>query len=686
MKQEPIRKILFVTLSNIGDVFLSLPSLDLLCQMFPKASVTVICGKRPKEIFENNPRVDRVIVYDRRMSFAEKISLVLSLRHRRFDCVIDLRGSFFGWLCPARYRIPAFVRIPRGIRHMKDRHSYKVKAALRGFEFPALVPSGSVRIKHDDITYVDQMLKQPHIVDGQVLVAVSAGARSHTKRWDTQGFIKFIDALRHELHVSVVLVGDKDDLSIAEMISQGVRVPLLNCVGKTTLTQLAYLLSKTSLVVTNDSAVLHAASYMNKPIVALFGITDDCKYGPWSLKNSVVKKEIFCRPCQKAQCRFGTRACISLIKPEDVLSAVKKMLQVEKAGHETVLEQRPKVQRILVARTDRIGDVLLSTPVLQALRQAYPHAYIAAMVSAGCREIVEGNPFIDDVLVYDKDTIHKGWVASWRFARMLQKKKFDVALALHPTNRVHMVLFGAGIPRRIGYDRKSGFLLTDRLKHTKQEGVKHEAAYNMDLLAPLGITVQDPVLYMPKNDDADRYINVLLEEAGIKPHDTIIALHPGASCPSKIWPLQRFAEVADALHKQYGWHVVLVAGSCNAAHAAVVAQAMKSPVINLAGRTTILQLGSLLSRAAIFVSNDSGPVHVAAAVGTPVVSIFGRSQAGLSPRRWGPLSRKGRILHKPVGCIDCLAHNCKKQFACLSAITVDDVVQTVASVLKGGLS
>jgi len=211
-------------------------------------------------------------------------------------------------------------------------------------------------------------------------------------------------------------------------------------------------------------------------------------------------------------------------------------------------------------------------------------------------------------------------------------------------------------------------------------------SYNFDLLALLGIKDQDAPLYLPADTEAEGFISALLEKAGIAAHETCIAIHPGASCPSKIWPVRRFAELADALHKQYGWKVVLVAGNADKAHAAAVADAMSSPVVNLAGKTSILQLASLLRRAAIFVSNDSGPVHVAAAVGTPVVSIFGRRQPGLSPRRWGPTSPRSVALHKDVGCIECLAHHCKKQFACLSAITVDDVVRAVASLLKGGLS
>jgi ADP-heptose:LPS heptosyltransferase len=108
---------------------------------------------------------------------------------------------------------------------------------------------------------------------------------------------------------------------------------------------------------------------------------------------------------------------------------------------------------------------------------------------------------------------------------------------------------------------------------------------------------------------------------------------------------------------------------------------MKHPAINIAGKTSVGQLAGLLQKCDLFISNDSGPVHIASAVGTPVVSIFGRAQKGLSPLRWGPTGSKDKVLHKDVGCIQCLAHNCRQEFLCLRSITVEDVVAAAAAIL-----
>ncbi|MFA5177622.1 MAG: glycosyltransferase family 9 protein, partial [Candidatus Omnitrophota bacterium] len=282
----------------------------------------------------------------------------------------------------------------------------------------------------------------------------------------------------------------------------------------------------------------------------------------------------------------------------------------------------------------------------------------------------------------DKDGAHKSWFNSLKFSRGLKRKKFDLALILHPVNRAHLVTFLAGIPKRVGYDRKLGFLLTDRIKHTKQRGEKHEVEYNLDLLRYLDIEPLGKDPYMPVKPESEKWAGELFKREDIDETDKLLAIHPAASCPSKVWPAERFAQATDNLAQSYGFKVLIVAGPKDLQAAEAVAEHMRSSVINLAGKTSVSQLASLLKRCVLFISNDSGPVHIASSLGTPVIAIFGRNQAGLSPRRWGPLGLKDRVLHKETGCIECLAHNCQKQFACLKAITVEDVVSTADEILK----
>ncbi|MDD5477243.1 MAG: lipopolysaccharide heptosyltransferase II [Candidatus Omnitrophica bacterium] len=668
-------KILFITLSNIGDCILTLPVLDLLKEKYPQAKITCLVSPRPKEIFTNNPAIDKVVIFDKHIKLVQKLELFISLSREKFDLVVDLRNSFFGAFLPAKKRSLPLRLIPKKVKHMKDRHLF-----WAGFsDYPAgSKKHQALNITPQDTSYIESILNEKKLTDYAKLIAVAPGSRSQIKCWDKQNFSQLCSRLLKE-NYGIVLVGDKVDQPVCSYIHNSCSGVVDLC-AKTTLGQLAVLLKKAKLLVSNDSAVMHLASYLNVPVVAIFGPTNETKYAPWSENSVVVKKDIFCRPCEKAQCRFGTLACMACIKPDEVFSQVKSVL----AGNaEEISENMDKqYHRILISRTDRIGDVLLSTPVIKALRQKFPQAYIAMLVAPYAKDIVEGNPYLDEVIIYDKDGKHKSWWRSIKFAGRLKKKKFDLAVILHPTNRLHLITFLAGIPLRLGYDRKLGFLVNFRKAHKKQEGRKHEAEYNLDLLSELGISGNPYDLFMPIRQDSERYIADLFSKEGINPQDRILAVNPGASCPSKIWPVENFARVAEKLARIHNFKIIILGGPKEIHLANKVAYEIKGKVINLAGKTSVSQLASIFKRCSLFISNDSGPVHIASAVGVPVISIFGRNQAGLSPRRWGPLGKRDKYLHKDVGCIQCLAHNCRKEFACLKAITVEDAVSAAESILK----
>jgi heptosyltransferase-2 len=678
------KKILLITLSNIGDVILTLPALDSLKADFPQSHITVLASERAKDIFADNPSVDKFIIYNKRTGFKEKLKLFRDLIKNNFDLVVDLKDSFLGFILKAYSKHPCLTKIPKEIRHMKARHLY-----LAGYKSDNPLPKSSFYIGANDAEYITRLLKDGGISNKDNFIVISAGARSHTKRWPKEKFAELIFKLQEEFGVKVVLVGDKEDAPINKYINESLKGSCLDLGAKTNLRELASLLSKASLVISNDSATMHIASYLDIPVVAIFGITDDSKYGPWSKKSSIVKKEIHCRPCKKAQCKLGTLDCLRLIKVEDVLRQSREMLNNGNNGDGSIFKKNRTVpiifKRILIVRTDRIGDVLLSTPVIKAVREKYPHAFIAMVVSPYAKDIVEGNPYLDEVIIYDKEGKHKSWPRSIKFARNLEKKRFDLAIVLHPTNRAHLLSFLAGIPKRVGYDRKLGFLLTDRIPHTKERGEKHELEYNLDLLRYLKIDVKDKNLFMPIKKESEEWVDDLFKQEGIKAQDKLLAINPAASCPSKVWHHERFAEVADELAQKYGFKILVVSGSKDLLIAQNVIKNMRSSVVSLAGKTSVSQLASLLKRCSLFISNDSGPVHIASGVGTPVISIFGRKQRGLSPKRWGPVGLRDKVLHKDVGCIECiecLAHNCKKQFACLKAISVEDVVSCADSVLK----
>ena len=331
------------------------------------------------------------------------------------------------------------------------------------------------------------------------------------------------------------------------------------------------------------------------------------------------------------------------------------------------------VKRILISRTDRIGDVVLSTPVFQAIKAKYPNCYLAVLVLKETAPLVSGNPWVDEAVIYDKKGIHRGWWSTILFGWGLRKRDFDLVIHLHPTNRVHFISWLAGIPVRIGYRTKNHVLLTHTIEEKKWQGKRHEAEYNFDLLNLIQVPKPECFeLHVPLNPADKKDLEPLLPK---HLSGRYVVFHPSASCVSKRWPPDRLAQVADRLAQTYKIVPVIIGEGDGMIHAAQMREFMKEKSLNLAGKLSLGMLVWLLKGARLLISNDSGPVHVAAALGTPVISIFGRNQAGLSAIRWRPISRNSSFVQKDVGCVECLAHNCQIDFKCLKELRTEDIIE-----------
>ena len=333
-----------------------------------------------------------------------------------------------------------------------------------------------------------------------------------------------------------------------------------------------------------------------------------------------------------------------------------------------------------MTRTDRIGDLVLSTPVFPAIKERYPESHVAVLVFKGTEMIVRGNPWIDQVIVYDKQGCHRSWWRSALFGLQLRRERFDMAINLHATNRVNVISWLANIPVRVGYQVELGrhgrshFLLTHVIREKKWQGKKHEAEYNFDLLALIDVPQPEEFkFYFPLTESEREKLMAILPNSFDQYR--YVVFHPSASCISKRWSPERLASVADRLVEDYGIFPIIIGEGSGTLHAVQMQEFMGEKSLNLSGKLTLGMLGWLLKGARLLISNDSGPVHIACAVGTPVISIFGRNQPGLSVVRWRPLSSNSSFLQKDVGCIECLAHKCKIDFKCLKELRVEDVLE-----------
>ena len=321
-----VKKILVIGLSNIGDAILTTPVIQALRENFPHAHLAVLAGPRAFSVFKSDRRIDKKIIYDKKICWKNKLSLLNRLRHDRYNLVVDLRSSAFSIILGAKYHTSVFARPPKSLVHMKDRHLWKLKSLgldtddARG---PSVMFSG------DERNYVNRLFDRWQIKGGDILVALSPGARNMTKRWEKEAYRQLAGRLTKEYNAKIIMVGDEQDRPLVEEIISRIKPAPLNAAGKTSVGELTFLLTKCRLLVSNDSAPMHLAWAVNTPVVAIFGPTSHKKYAPAGPDDIVVRRDLTCSPCEQSLCPKGTRECMKLIGAEEVFQVCKKILNLE---------------------------------------------------------------------------------------------------------------------------------------------------------------------------------------------------------------------------------------------------------------------------------------------------------------------------------------------------------------------
>ncbi|MBC8264061.1 MAG: glycosyltransferase family 9 protein [Anaerolineales bacterium] len=339
---------------------------------------------------------------------------------------------------------------------------------------------------------------------------------------------------------------------------------------------------------------------------------------------------------------------------------------------------------ILIIKPCCLGDVLMATPVIAALRRAFPRARIEFAVGGWARAMVENNPHLDGLV--DCGPVGSGSRYSWReyfgLVRRIRAGGYEACFVLDRSPLISLLPYLSGVPQRVGLDSQGrGFSLTVGVPVV---GLKHEAELYLDTVRAVGIEVNEPRLEFYPTDEDRRHVAEILRTA---PQSPLIVIHPaGGSNPGMIlsakrWPPQRFAALADRLIEERGAQVVLVGGPEDGPVAAAIKDGMRQKPWDLTGRLTFGQLGALLERCDLFIGHDTGAMHLAVAVGAPVAAIFGPSD----PRMYGPYGENSVALWHDVGCNPCLRHGrwdaaCRR-FRCIEAVTVEEVWQAAISFL-----
>ena len=336
-------------------------------------------------------------------------------------------------------------------------------------------------------------------------------------------------------------------------------------------------------------------------------------------------------------------------------------------------------RRILVTRDDKLGDVVLATPVLESLRKKFPGAYIAMLVRPAACEVVRENPFIDEVLLDDKP----GRSGIRDLAGKMAARKFDTALILFPSARVSSAAFLAGIPRRIGpASRWPMVFLTHRVRQKRSRCAKHEADYNLDLAALVGA---EPVRNTTiRIDEATRKkVDNLFSGLGVEKDTVLVGLHPGGGGTSRGWKVGRYGELIKHLAGDSRICFFATHGPGEEHMVKTLAESCPGRVFFHPRVCGILEMAEIIRRCRVFVSASTGPMHLASAVKTPVTALFCPVFV-CGEKRWGPYSVPCRVFRPDVPpCDRCRGDKCS-YYDCMDRIPVEEVASAVREFVQSG--
>jgi heptosyltransferase-2 len=338
---------------------------------------------------------------------------------------------------------------------------------------------------------------------------------------------------------------------------------------------------------------------------------------------------------------------------------------------------REGIDKILIRGTNWIGDAILTLPAVAAIRATYPQAHIAVLVKPWVADIYELFSAVNEIIIYENKFDTPAGV--FRLARMLKGKKFDVAILLQNAIEAAIIAFSAGIPLRAGYDSDArGLLLTHRVHLTEEIRKVHQIDYYLEMVKALGCVPGDREMHLEsKINPLD--VQDILRKFIPETKKTVIGIAPGATYgPAKRWFPDRFAAVADKLNEHFSSQEILLGGKADWEVAQKVQKLARTKLINLAGKTTLREAIYLISQCRLFISNDSGLMHIAGALNIPTIALFGST----NPATTAPAGNKSTIVRREVSCSPCLKETCPTDFRCMRLISVEDVFKAAQNLMR----
>ncbi|MDP1678004.1 MAG: glycosyltransferase family 9 protein [Bacteroidota bacterium] len=338
---------------------------------------------------------------------------------------------------------------------------------------------------------------------------------------------------------------------------------------------------------------------------------------------------------------------------------------------------RQSIKKILLIRTDRIGDVVLSLPMLPLLKKEFPSASISVMVRSYTKELVETHTDVSEVMLWDENNSLLDYV------KVLKEKDFDLAILPYPRFNLALITFLSGIRIRVGTGyRWYSFLFNKKIYEHRKDAKRHEVEYNLNLLKAIGIESNEvPQFEFTINRSVKKKIEDILTSDGIDTSKLFVVLHAGSGGSARDWKIEKFAELGDLLQSTEGFRVVLTGSKSEEKLIGSLVTKMKTKPLNYTGRFSLQELGALFQRASVFVANSTGPLHIASIVGTPVVAFYPPIiQCG--PMRWGPYTTKKKVFSADNKlCTLCNGGVCQSNI-CMDQISVEQVVSGIKELIN----
>lgn len=689
------RNILVVRLDNIGDVVMLGPALRAVKETSPQARLTLLASPAGTTAVPLLPWIDDVITWRTiwqdvggRMPFdpAGQWELIHLLAERKFDAAL-IFTSF-----SQTPHVPGYVcylaGIPLRAGESKEFGGSTLTTELRGAPDEMHQAERNLRLvehlgfvvkdRHLEVALseearaaVPQLLSKVGLNPDAPFILVHPGASAQARRYPAERFGK-VARLLTERRRQVLVTGVERESALLETVRQ--RAPMAGyLVGGTTLMEYAALIERASLVICNDTLPMHLADALRTPEVVLYAGTEyEEQWQPRATEARLLRRPTPCQPCYLFECPIG-QPCLD-IPPTEVVEEAETLI----ANYAHYL------QRIAIIRALQLGDMLLAVPALRSIRVGFPHAEITLIGLPWAALFVRRfHKYIDRFVEFGGyPGIAEVEYVPERCEGFLEEQRaygYDLVVQMHGSGRTSDPLaLACGGKMTVGYYEgmpPAGLTLGE-----PYPGDEPEVLRNLGLAKLLGCPDCTPSLEFPLfKEDYDEATALLgkLPEVG-RP---LIGLHAGARPPSRRWPVEYFAAVADNLASRFGAQILLTGGPGEEEIARAVAERMEMPSFNVAGETSLGGLAALMSKFELFISNDTGPAHIANAVDTPSVTIFGP----VDPRRWASLDQaRHPIVRVPVECSPCPHWECPIDHRCLLRVRPEMVIAAAEKLLQRG--